>query len=102
VTTRVGPPAHPLPIYCLPGRAHPGLAGHGLHTADHVKHMANIAAAMFTGIARVGRAGPQLVGAAADLAARNWFMGAVKSGIQPKSGSRRTGPHLVGAITEIL
>jgi hypothetical protein len=38
-------------------------AVHALHTADHVKHVANIAAAMtaFTEIAGWGRAGPQLV-----------------------------------------
>lgn len=59
------------------------------------------AAAAFTAIAGWGRAGPQLVGAAAGLAARNWLWpigkGIVKSAVQPKSGSRCTGPLLQGA-----
>jgi hypothetical protein len=53
------------------------LAAFATHHANHAKHAANIAAAVaaVTTMAGWRRAGPQLVGAAADLAARNWFMG---------------------------
>jgi hypothetical protein len=73
---------------------------HALHTGQHREASGQNRG---RGDSRGGDAGPQLVGAAADLTARNWFMGdpqgMVKSAVKPKSCSRCTESLLQGGVS---